>query len=614
MPAPRTLAHKLATVNAVRLAMTNQRLSESAACKAAGVPRACFQKWDQQLRREGEQGLNARYENCGRRPKWELNEAERNELRGKVLIHDSQAYAIEVFAREGKDCRIETRQHILDELDRAAREKCKPRWPISLRRAANVTTENKTKFRGKKAFDGVSFSPRKGLFYVDEQGREIPLLPHTAWWMDDYSTNAPYVVEGGRLCRQILVASDLATQAWLSLDTIGRERDAYRVEDILRYILRTIDGQGTMPQFLLLERGRWEDAVHGLDLGKSWEAGGLGSKFKDRLWGALDHLFTIRHGFSPRHKAGLESSIGMLQRTQAHTGTEIGRRRGEFEEATKLYLAVQQGRREARECGFLTQKESADFHWLGCQTMNQRQRHVAATGTYEVPDDLMAMFDEALRRPLPAHERWRFFPVKRRCTVRAGFIEMTVEHYGPLSFRFQINGRPEGGFLPNGYTVLAAFDPAMPDLGCHIANGEAGQLNRDALPIGQFLFTAPYARNVPLFDLRPGGFKESDKRRANAAASTDFRAINPFSKRGLRVAQKHDGRGNVTIVTTGGAMPAEPAPELRVAAAATGENEFPERVTAPGSEREDTCANQRGGVRVDLAALERAALEALDGA
>jgi hypothetical protein len=543
---PKPLTHKLAAVRRVRSEMqANPHLSLRAACCAAGIALSSYQEWSKRLDEHGETGLAVQYANCGRRAKFELTASEKNALRGLVLLRDSVTFAVEEFARTHPDCRPEIRAAILEEMDTAARQRRYCRWPISMRRAATVTLEERRMLRGSKAFESISFSPRKGLFFVDANGNNIKLAPHAAWVMDDYSTNEPYEIEGGRLCRQVLASMDVFSDAWLSVEMIGRERDAYRAEDIVRFILRTIDSAGTMPLFLLLERGRWDSTgVHGLDLGC------ISPKYEGRAWGGLDDLFTIIHGYSSRHKAQLESSFSILQRALAHSGTEIGRHRGEFEKATKDFLAVQAGRKKALECGFLTQDQAREAHWQAMQQLNARGKHRAATGTVEIPSDLMSLWDEEEARPLPASERWRFLPCKRKATVRGGFIETSVAPYRQ-PFRFQINGLPSGIDLPTGYTLLIAFDPAMPAMGAYVCNGETDTKNRAGWGLGEYLMTAPGSDDVPMIDLRGGGYSESGKRLAGTAARTAFASIDPYRRRGLAVTQRHDGEGNAQVTRTG---------------------------------------------------------------
>lgn len=613
---PLALTHKVNAVARVQQLMKSGQ-SQRAACAMVGIAQSSYQCWEKKVKAGGEAALKADYSGCGRPAKFELSETEERALRGLVLMSGSVTWAVEHFARTHADCRHETREAIFAELDIAAREKRYARWPVSVHRAANVTPEEKASFRGSKHMESISFSPRKGLFFVDEAGRNVPLTPHAVWVMDDYSTNQPYWIdtedEAKRLCRQTLAAMDVASDAWLSVEMIGRERDQYRAEDILRFILRTIDAQGTMPLYLLLERGRWESsAVHGLDLKC------VSPKYEGRTWGGLDELFGIIHGFSSRHKAMLESSFNILQRALAHSGREIGRVRGEFEAATKDYLAIQNQARlierggtprkliDPAERGFLSMDEAREAHWKAMQYLNGRGKHRAATGTVEVPNDLLSMCD--VMRPLPECERWRFLPIKRIGTVRGGFVEASVAPY-KQPFRFQINGLPDDTDLPSGYRVLYAFDPAMPEMGAYVCNGEVGAANRDGYRLGEYLKTAPNGQDAPQFDLRGGGYKDSSKRRASTRARTSFAAINPMGRRGLAVTAQHDGQGNASIARTGASKASDGMAIISAPAAAPedGRSEMGDRDNAPKA-----AAPRRAVMPVESTEeMEARALEAL---
>jgi hypothetical protein len=565
------------------------------------------------------ESLRANYAACGRPRKFELAPEERRALRGLVLKHGSFAFAVEVFAGD-RECSAETRAAIRAELEKATTEKRRPRWPATLRAGVMSTEEEEALFRGEKHFDALSHAPRKGMFYVDAAGAEVPIGPLEVWMMDDYSTNQPYIVEtadGPRLCRQTLAAMDLYSAGWLSVEMIGRERDAYRAEDILRFILRTIEAQGTMPLCLMLERGRWESqAIHGIPLDE------LGRGFEGKVWGDLDHLFLIEHGYSSRHKALLESSFNLLQTALAHSGRDIGRVRGEFERATNLSLGVRAGRVDPTAAGFLSQDASRTAHWLAMQAMNGRLRERSAAifgGAALVPNDLL-MENAGTRqaRPLPQEEAWRFLPVKRLATVRQGFVEVSVTHYQGASFRFEVNGISDL-YVANGHRVLIAFDPAAPALGCHIANAVPGA--REGWAVGEKLITARHARDVAQFVLatRKPGEERSSKGIASATARTAFAGINPH-KQGMTHTQSHDGSGEVKMVRTGKPMTtqggggggAEVARGVTRHGGGASETQDSRRKTQQEGE-----TSKRGAVAVGaevVAAARRAALEAAEAA
>lgn len=584
----KTQFEKEAAVRRVQ-ALVHTGLSQNQACTAAGVSVANYVRWAAAMKEGGLDGLRAA-KPTGRPRSFDLSEEETNALRGLTVTFDSVRYAIEQFPRH-EACSALTRAKIIEILDRSARAGREPHFPRALCRAAFVTADEKARLRGPKHAQAKEFSPRKGMWYEDAEGNTMPICAHTVWTMDDYSANQPYIVtaEDGqaRLCRQYLMAQDVFSSAWIGSEAIGRERDAYRGEDILRFILRTIDGQDTMPRFLLLERGRWDSqAVHGLPL--SDDANGP-------RWGALDDLFCIKHGFTPRHKAALESNLSMLQRALAHSGTEIGRTRSEFEDATKAMLAVQAGRLDPLKAGFLPLGVSAELHWQAAQLLNARPKSRVNFDQAVVPNDLLQQAEE--RRPLPAEERWRFFPVKLAGTVRGGFVEKSLEHW-PRSFRFQVNGVLDGLYLDNGHAILIAFDPAQPHLGAMIANAETGTRNRAGWPLGHNLVLAPQETEAPQFTLRSGGYAEGSKRKANATARTSFAAIKPHV-RGMRVNAAFDGTGRTTTIQTGIA----PAPRVAAADLTSAGGEAP---AAPRPGRGTTPAAPR--IVRDLNSMSRAEL------
>lgn len=549
--------------------------------------------------------LEPNYAACGRPRKFDLSPDEQRALRGLTLKHGSFAFAVERFA-EDRECRPETRAAICAELDAAAAARRMPRWPASLRAGVMSTQEEEALFRGNKAFDALSHSPRKGMFFEDQDGNQVPITALDVWMMDDYSTNQPYIVEteeGPRLCRQVLAAMDLFSAGWVSVEMIGRERDAYRAEDILRFILRTIEAQGTMPLCLMLERGRWDSqAVHGIPLDD------LGRGFEGKVWGDLDALFHIQHGYSSRHKALLESSFNLLQTALAHSGRDIGRFRGEFERATNLSLGVRAGRVDPTAAGFLAQDAAREAHWLAMQTMNGRQRERSAAifdGAAIAPNDLlMEGADTREARPLPEAEAWRFLPVKRLATVRKGFVEVQVTHYQGASFRFEVNGI-SSLYVENGHRVLIAFDPAMPAMGCHVANAVPNC--RQGWEVGEKIILARHAEDVAQFSLRTRkpGEERSAKGVASATARTAFAGINPHSQ-GMTHTQAHNGGGDVKIKRTG-------RPMTRTHGG--GGAETPRGVVRHGGGTVETTPTEaeaparRGGVAAEtVAAARRAAL------
>lgn len=478
--------------------------------------------------------------------KFELTRDEELCLRGHNLRRGSLALAVEWLAKDAR-CLPSTRAAILETLDNAARTGRLPHWPDSIRKAGHVTEEEQATFRGTKAMQNFESCDRRGLTWIDERGQFQPLLPGALWESDDMSSNVPFRYsdpETGatQLGRQMLFTQDVFSAAYLGFTPIGRVRDAYRVEDIADHMLALVESHG-LPSAWRLERGVWENTfIDGLDV--EMLTGKEGEK-----WGGLDALFAVLRTWKSRGKGSIETSFNFLQSLIAHASTDIGRSRGEFEQATKDFLRAQGGNADSA-AKFWDIAACADGYVNACNWFNARPKKRRAHGkSAVVADDL---FRAAVRRECPASELWRFLPVKRKATVRQGALEMSVHHY-PMPFRFRVNGAHASDlYLEHGYPVLVAFHPGKPELGCHVFNAETGPRNRDGHRFGAHLLTASLAEDAPQFSLsRTEQDAFAMRRKAAAAVRTEFRAIMPGSRRspsgsigatGTSVAR--DGRGN----------------------------------------------------------------------
>lgn len=498
----------------------------------------------------------------GRRPVAPLSEQEALVLRGLVLARSTQndhtaanhfALAVEEFIRHDV-CSPETKAFILDRLDEAARTGTRPQWPDSWRRAAYPTRQEAAKFRGVKSQQRVDFTSRRGMFMVDEEGNQLPMLPHSIWEMDDASDNEPRSSidpDTGEsiLTRQTLWTQDVFSAAVLGFSQVARARDAYRIEDVADHVRNCIAAWG-LPQVIRLEMGKiWNGSYfHGIKV----NAPGWSS---DETWGGLEPLVRIQNCFKSNGKGAMEKAFDLLQAMQAHSGLSIGRVRGEFDEATKALTRSQStGNVDER---FLALVAAGDRTEAICEWYNSRpkvRRHFGRTPV--VPNDLL----RGAKGPQPpASEVWRLCPVKRLATVRGGHVEIMVDHY-PQSFRFTVNGQSDLHF-DHGYAVLVAFHPGRPDEGCHIFNAELGPRNRHEAGKGELLMVAPYAPDAPQIDLS-GRSDFAPRRKAAAAVRRSFRAI----ANAVRTVHSQDSNGTVQRKEVGIAAPAQP--EVSQAAAA----------------------------------------------
>jgi hypothetical protein len=262
-----------------------------------------------------------------------------------------------------------------------------------------------------------------------------------------------------------------------------------------------------LPTVWRLERGPWENNfIDGIKLGVDCEGQAV-------RWGGLDPIITISRAWKSKQKGTVEGSFDHLQTLLAHESMSIGRHRGEFEQATKLFLAAGRGDAEAWK-KFWTLEDAAEGFRAAMLEFNQEPKQRRAHGrALVVPEDLYRAGGQTAQRACPESELWRFCPFKGQATVRAGHIEKSVAHY-PLPFRFQVNGVADGLHLEHGYPVLIAFHPGHPERGCHIFNADTGPRNREGFAFGQALVVAPLAVDAPQVNLAPQDREFSGRRNA----------------------------------------------------------------------------------------------------
>jgi hypothetical protein len=515
------------------------------ACEKVGVSRATYHRYAKEVK-QGEACISDR--DLGGRPaKFQLTTEEVTRLRYLVSRYDgSFDYAIKKAAHD-THFSPEVRGMILDIQDRAARRGQKERWPEALRRLGRVTPAEMDELRGKKHSEKTTLMPRIGLYGIDANGEKIFMKANSSWSMDDESINRPYLVRCNvhpdiidqvderyhwKLCRQVLKVKDIYSRAWLGMMGVGRERDQYRGEDILRFIKFTADAWGTLPEELILEQGRWKgNALQGVEVCNG---------HKNIRWGGLDKIVRLTYKPTSNGKTWLESDLRRGQRETAFIGEDVGHSRGEMELANKHYLQIQrqarlleEGKipevlRDPLDLGFLPQGDMEEIEAKALETLNWTPMQMSNHGNQvKVPMDL---YQNAITpRPIPDAERWRFYPVKReKAITRGGMIECAVEGY-QMTFMFVVNGVQDDLHLENGYRCLIAFDPAQPNLGCVVANAEISSKNRHGFGFGEIMITAPLHEGVPIHgDAR--GQQKNYKKAASASVRNGFAAVKKHHK------------------------------------------------------------------------------------
>ncbi|MEM9282104.1 MAG: hypothetical protein AAGA96_09775 [Verrucomicrobiota bacterium] len=497
-----TPAEKLAAVQRVKALLESDGLSVPKACIRVGITRSSYYRWEKAV----DVAALMPKKPTGRPPKFDLNEEETVALRSWRQKKESIDVAVEQFVHD-EACRPETAAALIEIMETAAARRRKPSWPMSLRRAAELTDEEAADFRGPRALQAFEPVGYRLMEYVGEDGTRHEIGPNDVRESDDMSVNQKFRFtdpETGNelLGRQVLFTNDLFSQKFLGAAAIGRPRDAYRVEDIADHMLAVCEAWG-LPKIWRLERGSWESHfIRGIPLDdKAATSRGLGGeRFEGKRWGGLNELFHVDHTWKSRGKGSVEVSFNLLQRLLAHESEDIGRRRGEFERAARHDRRAKAGNDESL-ARFWSIEEASDGVLAAMEDFDQRPKSRRAFGRdMVVPAELFA--ERPAHRELPESERWRFMPVKLLRTVMRGQIQVTVPHY-KRPFCFVVNGLVDGVHLSHGHTVLIAFHPGQPEQGCWVFNGDVSKRNREGLGFGEYLVRAEYFSGAPQFDLRP---------------------------------------------------------------------------------------------------------------
>lgn len=510
------------------------RMSQAAVAATLGVSAPTLCRWlktgsggDGETRRlgDGETGRGS----ISKSPCLPVSES--SVLKRLYLQTRSRRLAAEDFLHD-EACSHETALAIQAVLDNAATKRQRPAWPVWFQRATILTHEERLLFRGAKAGQAIEPARPRGAFYeIVEDGavKRVPLFAGALWESDDQSENTPSLSidpATGRpqLNRQTLYTVDSYSAFILGFHSVQRVKDAYTLEDQADHALELCDAHG-LPIAWRIERGPWDNNFwFGIPLPREWWRTEECAAFR---WGGLDLSaggpIRVLQAKKSREKGLIEGTFNHLQNLNAHTSRDIGRFRGEHERAAKMAAKVQSLKdRNApvTEAEIVKLREMFPDAWhraeltlAGVQRFNHEAKQRTMHGKrLLVPAEL---FREAVKRELPADERWRFLPVKRTATVRNAHLTFTVSQHEQRVFLFSVEGfKPAwngDAYLPSGWNVLCAFHPLRPDVGCHIFNGvhPDDPRNKGRFPLGMFLGVAPAVSMAPQF--RVGGLLDNEE-------------------------------------------------------------------------------------------------------
>jgi len=314
------------------------------------VPPATIKKWRKRYAAGGIEALHDGHSPGRPRLSDFLTEGHISRIRELVLKTDSISLAYDIF-KDSAECPPEI-------CDALAKRKSGGHVPMSLRRVASVTPETKALHRGEKGFGLMNFTRLRDMTEVMPDGTRRQIQPGDWFELDDMSFNQPFYYEascpvcganpkidgeyrkpgphcsklahrwGCEVGRQSLWCIDVASAKWLGLELIGRARDAYRAEDILRFLRRIFQTYGLPRRGLRLERGIWmskkvkghemtaevrgdadyDDARTGYELPEMAE-----EERKVIVGGLSDLGLEVVYCYSPHTKGMIESSFDHLQ-------------------------------------------------------------------------------------------------------------------------------------------------------------------------------------------------------------------------------------------------------------------------------------------------------------
>ncbi len=304
--------------------------------------------------------LRAKY--SGRRPLVSLNETEQRIGRHLFVKLESTTQAARMLAND-PNCRPEVADAILK--PRSSKHTLTP----TIREQLEVPSQVVEYYKSPKRARLKNFINPRTLSYIDTAGYERKLTPGDLFERDDMSNNFLCWIPwpwGGDPCSdrygvrvargQNLLMIDVASLFFTSFNFLIRARDSYRADDIWQWIVHTYRDIGLPRIGERWERGTWAAKRLRGDQEALIEAGHTDEHA--RLAGMAALGLRVIESQSPTTKI-IENRFNFLQRIMATIPGQIGRKRGEFERATKVWTACKAGYQDPRK-HFLGYEECCD--------------------------------------------------------------------------------------------------------------------------------------------------------------------------------------------------------------------------------------------------------------
>lgn len=442
-----------------------------------------------------------------------------------------------------------------------AREKeGKPLLPQSLTRLITSPPSVVRQFRGPKAasLDFVQ-APGSAMWLGGENGDREFIAPGVVVEADDATINFPCVVPwamGGCACSekfkvkvgrfQWLVAIDVGSRMVLGFTYTARPKSSYRAEDVLT-LMRTVATAQGAPQHWRFEKGVWASNL---------------VKNAARLMGS--NRIEVH---SPHAKPFIEGLFNKLwTKLSVHfPDSEVGRFRGDNEEASKLLTACQAGQKDPRRYFPPLAQVIAAFHqviaehnasiirsdnygeWVPEERWNQAKKHWPVVDTATESEHRFSPM-----RPLPVGAEWIFSPFVREWRVQGNCVGGKVPIMEKLSVPYQFSA----DFLHryDGARVRVYFDPSAPQCVATLCLAEPWGNEREGDVLGeaeQSNETTQYVRMVLGWgnDDRSAGLRA--RRQAHASMRRETRAVAPGRNgHAFRESEERDGAGRITTISS----------------------------------------------------------------
>jgi len=345
-----------------------------------GLSAATYSRWRRAYEAQGLKGLEPKFGKCGRKPMARLDDWERTMAKQFYVKTESVVTSLRMLAAL-PECSADTAAAILK------KRHSKHSIPRNLRHSvAGISPAAMAYHKSPKDVRTNFFVNPRTLTYLDPLGQERPLLVGDISERDDMSNNFLCWVDwswGGDPCSdrygvrvargQALTQIDAASCYFPSFCFIVRLRDSYRADDIWAWVGHTYRDMYVPAIGERWERGIWKsNKLRGVPI----EAGHTPNE--ERIGGIQALGRRVIESQSPTTKI-IEGRFNFLQTISAVIPGQIGRRRGEMERETKLWMECRDGRRDPRK-HFLSMPEicnqmEAKMHFANHEPMEGLQHH-----------------------------------------------------------------------------------------------------------------------------------------------------------------------------------------------------------------------------------------------